>query len=158
MKRMRYLAGAVALAPVAVALPVTAHAADAPASATYVKNVKKKVALNHLRANAYPATGGCGTTPFTIPTLKNVAAHGWYHHDFTEYCIGTVDVTLAFHKTLCKNAYLIIDSTQYASSSLCGNAGQNKTAAFDIQLIISVSGSVCASSTYATSLNCVRFG
>jgi hypothetical protein len=127
MKRMKYLAGAAALAPTALAgvFPATASAASARGTGSV-----KTVSLNH---SGVTASNGCtGTVGFTAShQSRNVRMHGWYTTQQRRKCIGTVVVSLYFTKgtashRFCKEASLLItsrdglDTTYY--QQVCGTA------------------------------------
>ncbi len=87
MKRMRYLAGAAGLTPMAfvmVAVPSVPHAANAPDAAV---SHPKKVSLDHVTRN----TGCKGSTEVFVPSNFSAMTF-WYTREGNGLtCIGTVE-------------------------------------------------------------------
>jgi len=94
MKRVRYLAGAVGLAPAAalgLATPA-AHPAPARRAAAPGKTVS-------LRTTGVTPDAGCGGKDgFTAPRDRDIKLHGWFtpHPLHSKVCIGEVIVSVFF--------------------------------------------------------------
>jgi hypothetical protein len=114
MKKVRYLAAAAGLVPAAAGLaaPAAATAATAHApQAPLASRPAKAVSVHHLQAA--PAAGCTGTKRFDFSTKNNprLRGHGWYTTEVPDgvYCIGTVDISMKYNKTLSKAAYVRIN-------------------------------------------------
>lgn len=116
MKKVRYLAGAVGLAPAAVvaAVPTAAQAASTAPGAH-----QKVVALHD--ASATPRAGCHGNKEFHFSTANNprLRGHGWYRTVTPDavYCVGTVVISMKYNKSLSKAAYVRINPGDPFNSS-----------------------------------------
>jgi hypothetical protein len=94
MKRVRYLAGLVGLAPVAVGLLAPAGAHAATATPRLPRTSAKTVRLPDSRV-VHPDTGCAGSIYRKIPRNDNISGWFWYAVLPDNYvCIGTVDEKL----------------------------------------------------------------
>jgi hypothetical protein len=161
MKRVRYVAGAVALAPAAIgiALPVGAQAAT---TVGHASNNVKTVSLRHTGAVTTALDAGCtANTEFQLTQVNDKRGHGWFKYtdSYHKFCIGTVVTSLRFAITFCKTVYLDVHgnagSTYYGSRQICGHPAANGTrewfhTSFGVHESFAEPGYVCMSSTYGS--------
>jgi hypothetical protein len=152
VKRIRYLTGAVGLAPVAIgmALPAAANAATSAGAPSGVKTVS----LHHSGIRTVAAAVGCtGNTRHNFPQSGHIAGHFWATPHHSSVCIGTVVVSLFFTKSFCKSAQAsVIGGTQSTDirkhRTICGVNGEWVTTSFSIHTLWDQDVSVCATSQY----------
>src|SRR5580692_6469610 len=158
MKRVGYIAGAVALAPTALAaaLPATAQAAPVHATTQARPLLRvagaKTVSLQHSGARAgaaiTPALSGCvatsewnaGADPFSPHLLGDF--YGWANvMQFQQkICLGTVKVVNYFLHNNCRDDYFEVvygnNGTFYPEKTVkvCGVAGESVSAGYTYRL------------------------
>jgi hypothetical protein len=157
MKRVRYLAGAAALAPVTAGLALPAASATATTS-TPVKTVS--LAHSGMESSTRVSIYCTANTAFNISQLFNVKAHGWYKNQSGGICIGTVDVSVKFNKTFSKSAFLSIYSQNGArlyprkAHRIQGTAGTTVITTYTVHQLYHINYlNVCVASTY-TAMHC----
>jgi hypothetical protein len=162
MKRVGYIAGAVALAPTALAaaLPATAQAATAQAAPVHATSQTrpllraagaKTVSLYHSGARAgaaiTPALSGCvatsewnaGADPYSPHLLGDF--YGWANvlQFQQKICLGTVKVVNYFLHNNCRDDYFYVfygNDTYYPEKTVkvCGVAGESVSAGYTYRL------------------------
>jgi hypothetical protein len=158
MKRVRYLVGAAALAPAVAGMAFPTAATAATGGSTGAKTVS----VHQTRATVMAPDAGCtASAEFQLNTVGHKRGHGWvkYTDNHNKFCIGTVDVSLEFTKTLCKNAELDTSGSQNSGSQhthqICGYPAANGDGkwfetTFSIHKSFLEPGYVCVSSTYGS--------
>jgi hypothetical protein len=131
MKRVHLLAGAAALAPVALGMTAQAAANAAvtsgrPATSAVPAGARdvKPVFLRHSAAT--PDSSCVGDTEFTFGA-GHVRGHGWYTRDGGKTCLGTVVLSLYFGKSFCKYGGISVvgltAGSYHQSAYYCGAKG-----------------------------------
>ena len=133
MKQVRYLAGAVGLAPLAIGLGAPPATASVQASSA---GGGKTVSLH--QTGVTPDTGCKGTALFSIPASGRVKGHGWYTYaNATKVCIGTVVESMHYDTANCKSARVAISNGtkvlwSRTHTNICGTAGGEKHTSFSV--------------------------
>jgi hypothetical protein len=118
-KRVRYLAGAAGVLPMALAAPA-AHAATAGLANAGVKTVTtgKTVSL-HPAVGAIPLTPNCTTSKegHFPATNSHIRGRFWYREHSGKVCIGTAEISLFYTKNITKWAKYIFSSAGFGAKS-----------------------------------------